>query len=46
MFSTSFVEELVFRGVLQSSAVKAVGERAGLVGVTAVFALFPLWKGL
>jgi membrane protease YdiL (CAAX protease family) len=39
MFSTGFVEELVFRGVLQSSAVKAVGERAGLVGVNAVFAL-------
>jgi len=38
VFSTGFVEELVFRGVLQSSAVKAVGERAGLVGVTAVFA--------
>jgi hypothetical protein len=38
VFSTGFVEELVFRGVLQNSAVKTMGEKAGIVGVTAVFA--------
>jgi len=38
VFSTGFVEELVFRGVLQRSAVEALGEKAGVLGVTAVFA--------
>ena len=38
IFSTGFVEELVFRGTLQNSAVKALGEKAGIIGVTAVFA--------
>lgn len=38
ILSTGFVEELVFRGVLQNSAVKILGEKAGIVGVTAVFA--------
>jgi membrane protease YdiL (CAAX protease family) len=38
IFSTGFVEELVFRGVLQGSAVKSLGEREGVVGVSAVFA--------
>jgi len=39
IFSTGFVEELVFRGVLQGSAVKALGEKAGVIGAAAVFAL-------
>jgi membrane protease YdiL (CAAX protease family) len=38
IFSTGFVEELVFRGILQGSAVRALGEGAGVVGSTAVFA--------
>ena len=36
--STGFVEELVFRGLMQPSAVEAFGERLGLIGVAAVFA--------
>ena len=36
--STGFVEELVFRGIMQPNAVEAFGERLGLIGVTAVFA--------
>jgi hypothetical protein len=38
ILSTGFVEELVFRGVLQKSAVDVMGEKAGVLGVTAVFA--------
>ena len=37
-FSTGFVEELVFRGLMQRSAVEAFGERRGLIGVALVFA--------
>jgi len=36
--STGFVEELVFRGLMQPGAVEIFGERVGLVGVSAVFA--------
>jgi len=36
--STGFVEELVFRGIMQPSAVEAFGERLGLICVAAVFA--------
>jgi hypothetical protein len=38
IIATGFVEELVFRGVLLSSAVKVFGDKAGLIGVTVVFA--------
>jgi len=38
IFSTGFVEELVFRGVIQGSAVRALGEKAGVIGVAAIFA--------
>jgi len=38
VFSTGFVEELVFRGVLQKTAVEALGEKTGILGITAVFA--------
>jgi membrane protease YdiL (CAAX protease family) len=37
--ATGFVEELVFRGVFQNNAVKIFGEKAGLLGVTAIFAV-------
>lgn len=36
--STGFVEELVFRGLMQPGAVEIFGERVGLVGIAAVFA--------
>ncbi|GAG68113.1 unnamed protein product [marine sediment metagenome] len=36
--STGFVEELVFRGLMQKYAIEAFGERIGLIGVAAVFA--------
>jgi len=36
--TTGFVEELVFRGLMQPSAVEVFGERLGLIGVAAVFA--------
>jgi len=36
--STGFVEELVFRGIMQRDAVEAFGERRGLIGVALVFA--------
>lgn len=39
VFFTGFVEELVFRGVMQRSAVEALGWKAGVLGVTVVFAL-------
>jgi hypothetical protein len=38
VFSTGFVEELVFRGILQLGVLKALGEKAGVLGVAAVFA--------
>lgn len=38
IFFTGFVEELVFRGIMQGAAVKALGWKAGLVGVNVVFA--------
>lgn len=37
-FSTGFVEELIFRGLMQPGAIEIFGERRGLVGVSAVFA--------
>jgi len=47
IFSTGFVEELVFRGVLQRSTVEALGEKAGVLGVTAVFATMHIgWLNL
>jgi len=39
IFFTGFVEELVFRGVIQITAIKALGEKVGVFGVTAVFAI-------
>jgi len=36
--STGFVEELIFRGLMQPGAIEIFGERHGLVGVAAVFA--------
>lgn len=36
--STGFVEELIFRGLMQPGAIEIFGERVGLVGVSAVFA--------
>ncbi|MBA7633204.1 hypothetical protein ES703_40766 [subsurface metagenome] len=36
--STGFVEELVFRGLMQKYAIESFGERIGLIGVAAVFA--------
>ncbi len=36
--STGFVEELVFRGLMQRNAVEVFGERRGLIVVAAVFA--------
>jgi len=36
--STGFVEELIFRGLMQPKAVEVFGERRGLVAVAAVFA--------
>jgi len=38
MFSTGFVEELAFRGVMQLNAMKVLRENAGMVCVAAVFA--------
>ncbi|MCS7114988.1 MAG: CPBP family intramembrane glutamic endopeptidase [Nitrososphaerota archaeon] len=38
-FYTGFVEELVFRGIMQGTAVKALGWKAGLLGVSIIFAL-------
>ena len=37
-FSTGFVEELAFRGLMQRHAVELFGERNGLIGVALVFA--------
>ncbi len=36
--ATGFVEELVFRGVLQNNAIKAFGTKAGLISVAVIFA--------
>ena len=45
--STGFVEELVFRGLMQPGAVEIFGERRGLVGVSAVFAALHIgWMSL
>ena len=38
IFSTGLVEELVFRGVIQKNATKALGEKMGIAGVSAIFA--------
>jgi len=38
ILSTGFAEELVFRGVMLKSAVEALGEKMGIVGVSAIFA--------
>ena len=38
IIATGFVEELVFRGVLLNNAVKVFGDKAGLIGVTVIFA--------
>jgi len=38
IFSTGFVEELVFRGVMQLNAIRAIGKTFGILCVTAVFA--------
>ncbi len=46
-FSTGFVEELVFRGLMQKNAVDAFGERRGLIGVALVFAALHIgWLSL
>ena len=39
IFFTGFAEELVFRGVMQRSAVEAFGWKAGLLGVSVVFSI-------
>ncbi|MER3468436.1 MAG: CPBP family intramembrane metalloprotease [Thermoflexus sp.] len=47
IFSTGFVEELIFRGVLQKNAIEAFGKGPGIMGVTAVFtALHIGWLSL
>ena len=38
MFSTGFVEELIFRGIFQVNAVKMFGPKIGLLVVSAIFA--------
>lgn len=38
IFFTGFVEELIFRGIMQGIAVKMVGWKAGLLGVSTIFA--------
>jgi membrane protease YdiL (CAAX protease family) len=39
ILATGFVEELVFRGVFQNSAIKLFGAKTGLIAVSAVFAV-------
>lgn len=39
IFATGFIEELVFRGVFQNSAIKLFGAKTGLIVVSAVFAV-------
>jgi hypothetical protein len=47
IIATGFVEELVFRGVLQKNAVKNLGQKTGIIGVTAVFAALHIgWLNL
>jgi len=36
---TGFAEELIFRGLMQRSAVEALGPRVGVLGVNAIFAV-------
>ncbi|MBC7129983.1 CPBP family intramembrane metalloprotease, partial [Candidatus Bathyarchaeota archaeon] len=38
IFSTGFVEELVFRGIIQNSAIQALGTKTGLLGASIIFA--------
>lgn len=38
IFFTGFVEELIFRGIMQGAAVNVVGRRAGLLCVNTIFA--------
>lgn len=38
-FFTGFVEELVFRGVMQGAAVRTLGWKPGLLGVSIIFAV-------
>ena len=46
-FFTGFVEELVFRGVIQHSAVAAMGRKAGLLGTSVVFTILHMgWLSL
>jgi uncharacterized protein len=47
ILATGFVEELVFRGVFQSSAIKMFGAKTGLIAVSAVFAALHIgWASL
>jgi membrane protease YdiL (CAAX protease family) len=47
IFFTGFVEELVFRGVIQRSAVACLGSKAGILGVGLIFALLHIgWLSL
>jgi hypothetical protein len=39
-FFTGFLEEFLFRGVLQSAAIERLGRVTGVVGVAALFAIF------
>ncbi len=39
IFATGFVEELIFRGVFQNNAIKAFGDKTGMLAVSAVFAI-------
>jgi len=41
-FFTGFLEELLFRGVMQSAAIERLGQLTGVVGVAALFAIFHL----
>lgn len=41
-FFTGFAEELAFRGIMQGSAIEALGEVPGLLGTTFVFAIMHL----
>ena len=47
IIATGFVEELVFRGILQKSAVNNLGQKTGIISVTAVFAALHIgWLSL
>ncbi len=39
ILATGFVEELLFRGIFLSNAVKTFGDKAGLITITAIFAI-------